>query len=169
MLHYSLGVTAKTIQDIYMKLEALDTLLRLALIHEFHDKATIKKMTIKLVKRVQPHVKLLVIDSILTAKDPKQTLVEHIDKFLGLNIAANKINGMGYIGMVVHQGTAYPVRIIVEDENDRHYVLRNERAIAQKTASRFEEELQPNRSTCDVQFFNNRGFSGTRYQVPVGA
>jgi len=152
-----------------MQMETLDTLLRLALIHEYHDKATIKKMTLKMIKRVHPTVKIMVLDDVLKAKDPKACLTEHALKYIALNGAAKEISDMGYIGMITHGGDAYPLRIIIEDEYDKSYVLSNERDIARKAASRFDEELQVPRSTIDVQFFKNRGFSGIRYQLPVGA
>lgn len=152
-----------------MMLETLDTLLRLTLIQQNHDKATAKKMTIKLAKKVNPHVKKMVLDPILASSDPKATCTEHSTSYLAMNLAAKEISEMGFIGMITHEGQAYPLRIIIEDENDKHYVLNNERLIAQKAASRFEEEMQVPRSKVDVQFFKNRGFTGTRYQIPVGA
>lgn len=152
-----------------MLLETLDTLLRLALIQHFHDKATIKKMTIKMVKKVHPTVKIMVIDNVLASKDPKAALAEHAHRYTALNKAAEEISNMGFIGMITHNGTAYPLRIIIEDEYDKAYVLGNEREIARKAASRFDEEISVPKSTCDVQFFKNRGFSGIRYQIPVGA
>lgn len=152
-----------------MMLETLDTLLRLTLIQQYHDKATAKKMSIKLAKKVNPHVKKMVLDKVLASSDPKATCTEHALSYLAMNQAAKEISEMGFIGMITHEGTAYPMRIIIEDEHDKQYVLNNEPLIAQKAASRFEEELQVPRSKVDVQFFKNRGFTGTRYQIAVGA
>lgn len=152
-----------------MLLETLDTLLRLALIQHYHDKAKAKKMTIKLIKKVHPTVKTMVVDPVLASSDPKGVLTEHALHYIELNKVAGEINDLGFPGMVVHDGVAYPVRLVIEDVHDRAYCLQNERVIAQKTASRFEEETSCSRSRCDVQFFKNRGFTGTRFQVPVGA
>lgn len=149
-------------------LESLDTLLQLSLIHKFHDKATIKKLSLKMLKRCAPHVVGEILNDVLKSTDPKATVDMHANRFISLNSAANEINNMGFVGMVIHAGIAYPLNIIVEDVYDRQFVLENERRIANQAALRLEEEIEVGKSTCDVVFFKNRGFSGIRYNLTIG-
>lgn len=149
-------------------LESLDTLLQLSLIHALHDKATVKKMTIKMIKRVAPHVHAEILKGVLDSKDPKTVIDWHADRFVTLNAAANEINAMGFVGMILHEGTAYPLHVIIEDVYDKQYVLQHEVEVARQAAVRLGEELDPGKSTCDVVFFKNRGFTGIRYNFTIG-
>lgn len=149
-------------------LESLDTLLQLSLIHKFHDKATAKKMTLKMLKRVAPHVRGEIVNGVLASTNPKEMVEWHANRYITLNAAANDINAMGFVGMIIHGGVAYPLRLIIEDVYDRQYVLENEVQVANKAAVRLAEELDPGKSTCDVVFFKNRGFSGIRYNFTIG-
>jgi len=149
-------------------LESLDTLLQLSLIHKFHDKATIRKMSIKMLKRCAPHVVGEILNGVLASTSPKAMVDWHANRYIALNEAANEINTMGFVGMIIHGGIAYPLRIIIEDVYDRQYVLENEVRVANQAAVRLGEELDPGKSTCDVVFFKNRGFSGIRYNFTIG-
>lgn len=149
-------------------LESLDTLLQLSLIHKFHDKATVKKLSIKMLKRCAPHVVGEILNDVLKSSDPKATVDFHANRFITLNAAANEINNMGFVGMIIHDGAAYPLNLIIEDVFDRQYVLENEVRVAQQAAIRLGEELDPGKSTCDIVFFKNRGFSGVRYNFTIG-
>jgi hypothetical protein len=152
-------------------LDALDSILRLALIHEFHkDKATIKKLTLKVMKRAYPHVQKDIFNDVLTSNSPREVVTSHANRWLSLNQAANEINNLGFVAMILHEGDAYPLRIIIEDENDRQWCLANEFTLAHKAATRFAEEVHDlKKSTANVIFFKNRGFSGVRYHFTVGA
>jgi hypothetical protein len=149
-------------------LESLDTLLQLSLIHKFHDKATVKKMTLKMLKRVAPHVRGEILNGVLASTNPKELVDWHANRFITLNAAANEINEMGFPGMIIHEGIAYPLRLIIEDVHDKEYILKNETRVASQAAVRLGEEIDPGKSTCDVVFFKNRGFSGIRYNFTIG-
>jgi hypothetical protein len=149
-------------------LESLDTLLQLSLIHALHDKATVKKLSLKMIKRVAPHVNAEILKGVLASKDPKAVIDWHADRFITLNAAANEINNLGFVGMILHDGTAYPLHVIIEDVHDRQYVLTHEVEVARQAAVRLGEELDPGKSTCDIVFFKNRGFTGIRYNFTIG-
>lgn len=146
--------------------ESLDTLLRLALIHDNHkDKATVKKFTLKLLRKVAPHVKLEIMDSVMADKDQFAAYVWHANRYVSLNNTANEIAKKGFIGMIMHDGIAYPIQVIIQDPQDREWAIANERTIVHMVGQNTAKELQIDGDTCEVIMFKNAGFSGVRYRI----
>lgn len=161
-----------------MAYDVMDAMLIMALhAQQNHSVKEFKRIAYKLSKKTTPAVARGLMNAVRVSDTPKVTLFYHIDQFIDLLNCCSEISKMGddCIGMIMVDDLVYPIRVNFSADThddqceDAKWLLENEVILATRTVQQTLRELQLQRITCRVLFFNNRGFSGViRPFVNVG-
>lgn len=151
-----------------MKYTALDTLLILALMERFHrgDKKHLKKLTLKLTKKVVPSVQDGLLNDVLN-QGFSEALDRHVEHYTLLEQVSEQITRLGGVGVLIHEGQAYPVVIHLETNEDRDWTFANEADIALACGNDALISMGLSRIDCRVVLFHHAGFSGVTHRFEL--